>query len=186
MRTKTYRPFTIEHGKVQRNYSSVQLNLPVALANEITSWGYKTIPERSIFSDPDKPSFGREDNAHITVLYGIETAKNHLVSSLFKGRKPFEVKLGNMSLFNNNVFDVLKIEVFSLDLHDLNSMLVKNLDVVQSYPEYIPHVTIAYLKKDKGRDYVGCQKFNDRKFEVNELIFSSKDGNKYNIEFGEK
>lgn len=77
MRTKTYRPFTIEHGKVQRNYSSVQLNLPVALANEIISWGYKTIPERSIFSDPDKPSFGREDNAHITVLYGIETAKNH-------------------------------------------------------------------------------------------------------------
>ena len=186
MRTKIYRPFTIEPGKIQRNYSSVQLNLPVALANEITSWGYKTIPERSIFSDPDNPSFGRENNMHITVLNGIETVSENLVSSLFKGRNSFEVKLGNMSLFNNNAFDVLKIEVCSLDLHDLNSILVRNLDVVQNYPDYIPHVTIAYLKKDKGRDYVGCQKFSERKFEVNKLIFSSKNGNKYNIEFGEK
>lgn len=187
MRTKTFRHFLVESGKIQRDFSSVQLNLPEGLANEIISWGCDRIPEKSVFFNPDRPQFGREKNIHITILYGIESTNPKVVSELLEGRKPFEVKLGNMSLFtNNNTFDVLKIDVSSPDLHDLNSILIKNLNVVQTYPEYIPHVTIAYLKKDRGHDYSGCKKFSERKFEVNEIIFASKNGNKHNLKLGEK
>lgn len=187
MKTTTFRHFLVESGKIQRDFSSVQLNLSEGLANEIISWGGHRIPEKSVFFNPDRPKFGREENIHITILYGIESTNPKVVSELLEGRKPFEVKLGNMSLFtNNNAFDVLKIEVLSPDLHDLNSILTKNLNVIQTYPEYVPHVTIAYLKKDKGHDYSGCQKFNGRKFEVSEIIFASKSGSKHNLKLGEK
>lgn len=173
----------VETGKVKRDYSSVQLNLPENLADQIISWGYDNIPEKFVFFNPDRPSFGREDNIHITVLYGI-TERHMAVSSLLKNTKPFMVKLGKTSLFTNDIFDVLKIDVDSPDLHQINSILTKNLDIVQTYPKYIPHVTIAYLNKNKGKEYKDIGEFEGEKFQVNRLIFSSKDGTKHEIKLG--
>jgi 2'-5' RNA ligase len=174
----------VESGKIKRDYSSVQLNVPERLADEIISWGYDNIPERSVFFNPDRPSFGREDNIHVTVLYGISGRDKASVETLLKNTKPFVVRLGKMSLFSNEVFDVLKIDVDSPDLHHINSILVKNLDVVQTYPKYIPHVTIAYLNKNKGGAYKGLGEFEGEKFQVSNLIFSSKDGTKHEIKLG--
>jgi len=184
METKIFRHFLVESGKIKRDYSSVQLNVPDRLADEIISWGYDNIPEKYVFSNPDRPSFGREDNIHITVLYGILDRYKTIVVDLLKNIKPFTVRLGKMSLFSNDVFDVLKIDVDSPDLHYINSILTKNLDVVQTYPKYIPHVTIAYLNKNKGGTYKGLEEFNGEKFQINNLIFSSKDGTKHEIKLG--
>jgi 2'-5' RNA ligase len=181
----TFSRFLVESGKIKRDYSSIQLDLPERLADEIISWGYDNIPEKSVFFNPDRPSFGREDNIHITVLYGIagrDTISG--VESILKDTKPFSVRLGKLSLFSNQVFDVLKIDVDSPDLHHMNSILVKNLDVAQTYPKYIPHVTIAYLNKNKGEKYKGLKEFEGEKFQVNSLIFSSKDGTKHKIKLG--
>jgi len=182
--TKTFRHYLAESEKVRRDYSSVQLHLPEKLADEIISWGYDHVPERLIFFNPNRPSFGREDNIHITILYGIKE-KLSVVASLLKNIKPFEVELGKTSLFQNEVFDVLKIDVECAELHHINSILTKNLEVFQTYPKYIPHVTIAYLNKNRGREYKNRNDFEGITFKVNEFVFSSKDGPKYKIELGE-
>lgn len=186
MEMKTFRHFLVETGKIRRDYSSIQLNLPENLADQIISWGYDNIPEKFVFFNPDRPSFGREDNIHITVLYGIADNKHGVAASLLKNTKPFVVKLGKTSLFTNDVFDVLKIDVESPDLHQINSILSKNIDVMQTYPKYIPHVTIAYLNKNKGKEYKDIAEFEGEKFQVNRLIFSSKDGTKHEIKLGAK
>lgn len=184
METKKFGHFLVESGKIKRDYSSVQLNVQDRLSDEIISWGYDNIPEKYVFFNPDRPSFGRENNIHITILYGVSGKDKASVGDLLKNIKPFTVRLGKMSLFFNNVFDVLKIDVDSPDLHHINSILVKNLDVFQTYPKYIPHVTIAYLNKNKGEKYKELGEFNGEKFQVNNLIFSSKDGTNHEIKLG--
>jgi len=174
----------VESGKIKRDYSSVQLDLPDRLADKIISWGCNNIPEKLVFFNPDRPSFGRENNIHITLLYGISGRDKVNTKNLLKNTKSFVVRLGKMSLFSNDAFDVLKIDVDSPELHQINSVLVKNLNVIQTHPEYIPHVTIAYLNKNKGRKYKGVREFEGEKFQVSDLILSSEDGAKQKIKLG--
>ncbi len=50
------------------DYASTQVNLPGDIAKRIMDWGKENIPDEEVFDEEDK---GREDNPHITVLYGI-------------------------------------------------------------------------------------------------------------------
>jgi hypothetical protein len=168
-------------------YSSLMFNLPEYLADNIISWGFDHIPDDFLFYDPKDMSFGREMHTHITLMYGLNTAKVKYISKLFLKEKSFSCKLGEIDLFTKNErFDVLIINVNCDNLHKLNQKICRELDVTITHPIYIPHVTICYLKKNKGNKYVGNKDFNNEKFELNELIFSSKNGTKTPIKLGEK
>ena len=171
----------------KHDFSSTQVNLPVNLSNEILSWGYKNLPEDIIFNNFEDNFYGREKNIHVTILYGIHTTKFNLVSSFLEDQTIFECTLQNISLFtDNSSFDVLKIDVNSEELHKINSFLKKKLTVTSTHSEYIPHVTIAYLKKRKGNKFLNNSIFKDKKFLVKEILFSSKDGKKQKIQLKDK
>ena len=57
-------------------------------------------------------------------------------------------------MFENEVFDVLKFDVDSEDLHEYNGHFAK-LPNSDSYPDYHPHCTIAYLNKGMAKNYHG-------------------------------
>lgn len=173
---------------VQYDYSSTQVNLPKDLSHEILSWSQDEVPENIIFKDPNDPSFGREDEIHVTVLYGLHTTDPEKVRLAVSGQKPFDCKLGKLSLFETNPkFDVLKIEVHSEGLRRLNKTLKNSgLKLTETYPVYVPHVTIAYVQKGKAAKYVGDRVFDGKKFHVAEILFSGKDGKKTKIQLGEK
>jgi 2'-5' RNA ligase len=187
MKKEAFSRFSAESKKVKRDYSSVQTILPEKLTDHIISWGYDNIPDKFLFFNPDRPYFGREEDIHITIIYGI-SSKNKIsnIRNLLKNINPFVVHLKEVSLFSNEIFDVLKIDVDSPELHQINSILFRNLDVVQIYPKYIPHVTIAYLNRNEGEKYRGIKDFQNEKFQVNNLVFSSKDGTKHEIKLGVK
>ena len=106
-----------------------------------------------IFTDPDDPTYGLETEPHCTLLYGLhpEVTLQQLEGVINEYEfKPINLK--NISVFTNEKFDVLKFDVTPAYLTDINSELCE-FPHTTSYPDYHPHVTIAYLKSGNGARY---------------------------------
>ena len=120
---------------------------------------------------------GRELSPHITVKYGfpshIQLEDVRSIAQLFQ---PFKVKFGQISLFENDDFDVVKVEVDSQELRRLNNLLsfLPNSD---EHVEFNPHLTIAYVLSGLG--WLFCNMRNELlnvEYEVREIVFSDEDG----------
>ena len=169
---------------VTYDYSSVHVDIPKEIADDIIKWGRKEISDREIFVMPRDPGLGREDEIHATVLYGLHTDKPDQVQKLVSGQEPPKVRLGKVEVFTNpDKYDVVVIHVISHDLRRLNKMLRDNVAYTNKYDSYRPHVTIAYVKKGKGWQYRGTDIWEGREFTCNHLVFSSTDGTKHKITF---
>lgn len=186
MRGKTFRQFLVDGYDVKYQYSSTQVNLPDKLAQNILEWSDHHVPDSMLYTNPDDPTFGREEEPHITVLYGLHSSDPRPVEKTLQNERPGEVVLGKMSLFtSSDKFDVLKIEVESEMLRRLHKTLSNNLPATDAYPSYIPHVTIAYVQKGKADKFVGDDAFKGENFRPDELMFSSKNGFKTKIRIGQ-
>lgn len=177
---KTFSTY-LEQRKLKKthSFSSVLFHLPPNLSKDIISWGEKNVSEEMLFTDPHDPGYGREDEIHCTVLYGLHANKSNEIRDLLKNVKPFKVQFKKISLFKTSPkFDVIKIEVESKPLHKINGLLKNNMEVTNKFPEYKPHVTIAYLNKNSFKKRTDLNVFNGTEFVVNSLIFSSRVGTK--------
>jgi 2'-5' RNA ligase len=184
---KSFKQFLVESRKTNYEYSSLLFEVPEKLTDNIISWGFDHVPAESLFYDPKDPSFGREDDVHVTLIYGLHTNDSDEVSELFAKEKSFNCKLGEMDVFTtNNKFDVLIIKVDCRNLHRLNNKMISKLETTISHPIYVPHVTICYLKKGEGEKFKGNKSFNNEEFSLDHVIFSPKTGNKKSIKLGGK
>jgi 2'-5' RNA ligase len=93
----------------------------------------------------------------------------------------FEVRLGVISIFDNDRFDVVKVEALGSGLHKFNSLLASNLYYSQMYKTYSPHITIAYIKKGTCRNLIGNEIFKDKTWKASSIIFSSRNRTKTKI-----
>lgn len=154
------------------------------LADDIIDWCYENISEDSLYFDPEDHSFGRESYIHMTVLSCIDDSDKNIIDSVSCAEK-INVLLGNIKLFTMNAkFDVVMIEVLDGEPHFLNKNLSKNILNKPDFPKYVPHVTIAYVKKGHGEKFTENRYFNGRSFDVNELIYSHKSGRKLKLLLG--
>lgn len=177
---KTFTHF-LEQKEIKKTYSfsSVLFRLPENLSQKIITWGKDKVSSKNLFTDPTDPGYGREEEIHCTVLYGLHSSKSNGVRNLLKRVKPFKVRLGKISFFTTSPkFDVIKIEVISKELHRIHELIRDNSEVTMKFPEYRPHVTIAYLKKNTYENGIDKNVFSGREFEVDTLLFSSKLGTK--------
>lgn len=162
----------------EHQYSSIQINVPDNLAHRILRWGDEKISEKDISTG----GAGREDELHITLLYGIHTTDADDVRPIFTKESPFDVELGQVSIFTtNDEFDVVKIEVQGKGLFDLNSKLKDSVSYTSTYSTYKPHLTIAYVKKGTCKSLLGCADFKGEQWTVHSIIFSPKHGKKVPI-----
>jgi 2'-5' RNA ligase len=177
---KTWNQFLIEKENVDYDFSSVQVNLPEDIAEKIIKWTKENIPDNELYTKDLK--YGREDEIHTTILYGLHTNNEKDIKKLVNKQNPISFTLGKISVFNTNPdYDVVKIDVTGNDLHKLNKLLKSNLKYTSSYPDYHPHVTLAYVKKGNGKKYIGLKKFDNQTIISKELIFSPQTGNKTKI-----
>lgn len=144
-------------------------------------WGKEYITDDDIFVSQRDPTFGREDEIHITVLYGLHGEKPNQVQEIMSNQKPLYVRLGRITVFPNPKFDVVVIDVKSDDLEEANKKLSQHVDYTNQFKSYRPHVTIAYVKKGKGWKHAGCTRWEGKKFVADYLVFSSKSGSKQKI-----
>lgn len=174
-----------------RDFSYTQIRLPDSVASELKTVA-RDIPENHIFygsgdenkwKDP-KGKYGRAHNAHITVKYGIEDDDPRDLVKALRAFGPVKAALGKISLFEQKDHDVVKAEVSSEDLHRLNALVREKTNNKDFHPEYIPHATIAYVKKGKGEDLVGSSLLNGHEFSVNSIVFTGKGGENTVIHLG--
>lgn len=162
--------------------SSLQVDLPKDLAREIIAWGKKNIPDKNLHNNA-KDTKGREDEIHCTLLYGITSPEpDDKILSIFKKVKPFKVRLGLVTLFRDKPdYDVVKIEAESSDLQKLHYEVENSAGVISDFPTYQSHCTIGYVKKNTADGLNGNETFKGKTFTIDEIIFSSLNGNKIPI-----
>ena len=108
----------------------------------------------------DEEGFGFENDPHVTVLYGIlpdkhspKEVKEKLLETDIDLHKYYELK--HISIFESKDYDVIKFDLKDCeDVHELNEYSKEVFEYENDYPDYHPHVTIAYVKKGKGKDYI--------------------------------
>lgn len=165
------------------DFSSVQINLPKALADNITEWGKEKISDDHLFNDPENLFFGREDDPHVTILYGIHSNKPQEAFDLLNYEKEIQVKLGEIYIFKESYwFDVVTIAVISPDLERLNAKFRSSLRYSNRHKKYIPHITIAYVTKKMADEIDECEMFKNQEFLADSVYFSSRTGQKHRFQ----
>lgn len=120
---------------------------------------YVDFPEieylHSMINKSDLHSNGKEYEPHITLLYGFNHEPGLVdgVKSIISTFNFNTLISNNIGLFKNEDFDVIKLEIEDRTLRSINREL-KEFSHVSLYPNYNPHLTIAYLKPGKGEEYL--------------------------------
>ena len=141
------------------NYASIHVELASEEAENIIS-------DARALLDPDDV-VKLEDNPHITVKYGIRVPDGF-------GRKLPEVKarakellerfapptavLGKIGIFERSHrgdSEVIYLRIDSPDIRRLNHEICRNLDVEHTHSDYVPHLTLAYVKPGTAKKYDG-------------------------------
>ncbi|GEM_PF-5427924 len=191
--------FQKEFEKTEHKFSSTQVNLPQKEADEVRALSKRLIPDSDLYIDPNDPSYGREDTPHITVKYGLHTESSEEVRKVVQmsGIPKITAQLGKVSIFpgkGDTPYDVVKLDVTSSDTvnllkHDLptlNQSLSESLKVTDTHPKYIPHITLAYVKKGQGKKYVGDSSLEGKELTFDEIEFSSSNGQTTLIKLAER
>lgn len=164
----------IEENAAKRSYACLMLDCSKVKAKfkELQ----KDIEKDDLYTEEE--GHGMETEPHITVLYGIHEQEPKKVKEQLE-LTPVEYTLTGLSLFENDKFDVLKFTVRSPDLKNLNKQCTEELEYTNSYPDYIPHMTVAYLKPGMGKKYTKLKNLligvTQR---ASEFTFSTKDSKK--------
>jgi 2'-5' RNA ligase len=139
--------------------------------------------------DEDLHEYGREDEPHVTVLYGLHTGSAAKVKKALADneRTVMTVRMGGLDIFENDDFDVLIRKVERTDhLTEVRKHLIDKLETTITFKDYKPHATVAYLKKGKGKEYLKKYKDLDWKlngeFDCGTIDFSDKGTNHTKID----
>jgi len=143
---------------------------------------HKKIEKDDVFVDPKDSTFGLETETHCTLLYGLhaEVALD-TIKKIVNGFNFGECSIKAPSLFENEKFDVLKYDVEGPGLHDCNTELSK-LPHTTDYPDYHPHMTVAYLKNGMGKKYIDILGATPIALKPSYIVYSQPDGTKTKID----
>lgn len=123
---------------------------------------------------------GRETEPHVTALYGIENDNPSPTSELVAAFGPVTCTLGAVGVFERPEYDVLKVTVYGVGLHLLNARL-RTLPHVSEFPEYKPHVTLAYVQKGTGAALAASITVPTTTLTLDTAVFSDSQRNKTRI-----
>jgi len=143
---------------------------------------HKLIDPNHIYTEESDGSFGLETEPHTTLLYGLHNNVSlEDVKGVIDNHTFHTCRVHNPSLFQNPKYDVLKFDVNGANLHEVNSDL-KKFPFTSDFPDYHPHLTIAYLKPGFGNKYV--RKLSNMEYMLKPIygVYSQPDGTKTKIE----
>ncbi len=152
----------------------VMVEVPVSNWNEITS-----IINKDDLYEVEGENYGISKNPHLTLLYGIKPniTKEQIEEVLTKtidGSKII-IEIENIDTFENDNFDVVKFNIKKTEQLQRIFDALSELPNENTYPDYKPHMTIAYVKKGLGEKY---KKKYSHKVSSNEICYSMANGEK--------
>jgi len=150
---------------------------------DIPTWETKILSkiDRDDLYDDETKSFGLEYDCHITILFGLHNNVN--VDDVIKEvndyvKKPIKIEIKKLSHFENEKFDVLKFDVESPELRELNKIIKEKFEHTETYPSYEPHITVAYLKPGTAKKYEKLFKPGAIILDGDDFVYSKTDGDK--------
>ena len=139
----------IAAGEQAHEYSGAQVAIDPVRAGAIQAVAQHIAPE-------DLADQGIEKRPHITIRHGLHTENPDDVAKVIADEGHVAVTGGALEVFKTPEADVLVQRVDSPDLVRLNKKL-DALPNTQTFPDYKPHITIAYLKPGTGEKYLGIK-----------------------------
>ena len=119
----------------------------------------KKIPEDEIYfgetkEEKENNEYALEEESHITIAYGLE---NHVkfddIKEYLFPLDEYKTILVNVSVFENKLFDVLKVDARCPKAAESNKLIQKDYVLHTEFKDFHPHMTIAYLKKGFADKY---------------------------------
>jgi 2'-5' RNA ligase len=147
---------------------------------------HKLVNSEDIYTEEDDSSFGLEDEPHTTLLFGLhDTVSLGDVKNVMDEFKFGNLVAYNPSLFQNKKYDVLKFDIKYPTkgdefLHKCNEEF-KKFPHTSDFPNYHPHMTIAYLKPGKGIKYIRKIGMIEYNLIPEYGVYSQPNGNKTKI-----
>jgi len=145
------------------------------------------IDDEDVYTEDGDQGYGREDEPHVTILYGLhDDIPDSTIEDLIDEIKPTKLVLKEISIFENEKFDVVKFDITGVSEGRLSKMNAKFVELPHTtdFPDYHPHATIAYVKAGTGKKYVQTLSGKDAiVVECNDVVYSKADGskNKYKL-----
>lgn len=165
-----------EKKEFKYEYGCVMMHFDVSEWNEI----HKIIDKDDVY---DEDGFGYENDAHITLLWGLlDSVQDKDVKDIITGLPKPYIELTDIDIFQGTEYDVVKFNITNQLLNDINCNL-STLPNKQTYPDYHPHMTICYVKAGRGCKYI--QKLDKTIIiKPNKIIYSkpSKEGKKIEVD----
>jgi hypothetical protein len=129
---------------------------------------------------------GLEEDSHVTVRYGIDSDDTSGIRTHLEKQTPFEASLGKVTSFppseHSDGAAPIVVAVESPELRKLEKELDKHGAFVErSFPEYKPHATLAYVKPEAAQKYVGMPGTEGKKFTVNSISITDKNGDSVSV-----
>jgi hypothetical protein len=154
-------------------YSSVQINLPPAIAEAIVEFAAR-VP------DCDLAEAGRTTEPHVTIKQRLILSQPRQLISLLADEQTFSVTFGRTHVFTTPDHDIVHVDVAGKRLHDLHDA-VSTLQHGDPLRAYHPHVTIAFVKPSCGAKYGGDGFLAGLVMPVRALSYSGADGTALDI-----
>ena len=167
----------LKEEKQTYNFGCVMLYFDFPEINKI----HDTINPDDVYIQEGDRSFGYENEPHCTLLYGLHdgVTTNNIKKVLDKYTYTI-LKAHNASLFENPDYDVLKFDIKGDNIHETNKDL-QQYPFTSNFPDYHPHMTIAYLKPGSGKRYVKILKEFEYDLIPQYAVYSKPNGDKDKI-----
>lgn len=153
------------------DYGCAMIETPFSNWDEITG----IISPEDIYIKEVDDTYGIQKNPHVTLLYGLHSnVKPVDVEPLIKSIKGLNIKVNGIDIFENDEFDVVKFNVVNNpQLTEVFNELSK-LPNSNTFPDYTPHITIAYVKKGLGAKYINSNW--SLTIDVDRVVYSMSNG----------
>lgn len=153
------------------DYSTFQVRYTGKTEKEVAKF-IEAIDLGDVYKDDDIK--GKEDKVHTTILYGIKDKNPEKLPEDLKSKLPQTITWDGISKFSpeDEDYEVLIIKaVKSPELQALFDYLNEIYpDNANSFPDYVPHTTLAYVKKGTADKYIEAYP-NKFKQEVKDFYF---------------
>jgi 2'-5' RNA ligase len=114
------------------------------------------IDENDVYDD-GTGEYGYEETPHLTLIYGIheDGVDPSVIKDVIKDDiMSFSVIVDSIGYFEGDEFDVVKYEIReSKELKKYRKLFMKSFENTQTYKEYHPHMTLAYVIKGEAAKY---------------------------------
>ena len=168
-------------------YDYVSINLNEILTKEQLEELYHfqgSLPSEYIYVEPD--DYGIERDIHTTIFYGLKSNEDNfsIIDDYIKTNiNSIELTIKGISFFrhSDSPYDVMKFEVESEGMRKIHSY-VSSLPNENTFLDFSPHITIAYIKKGTFTDnqWQGYNSFTfcNKPIAIPEIEFQDIYGNK--------